>query len=349
MVVDLVPHYLGQALPAALFIGVHVVIARLSADSELEAMQNAGLSLAWICRPFLLLGVIGAIIGFGLYGYLEPLSRYAYNVAYQTATQGTWSGTIPPGQIMRVSKNLVVTADKSDQTTGALSHVFVYQRDPNGREKLTTGRTGTLLLSDDRTQVMLTLQNGEQMGLLPDNRIDSLSSGSTTMHHPFVLRFPAFRARGSDEQEMTMGELWRARNSAQPPQPVRRLEAEFHSRIIRSLSLVLLPLLAVSIGLAAKRARRQYGLVVGVIILVLFDHAVELAQAVGSAGLMDPRPPLWGCFLLFLIFCLWIFRRAVRNTSEGPFDRVFDWLGQVIDLVSDMWRRRSPSRAKLRA
>ena len=350
MVVDLVPHYLGQALPAALFIGIHVVVARLSADSELEAMQNAGLSLAWICRPFLFLGVVGAVIGFGLYGYLEPLSRYGYHVAYQTATEGTWSGTIPPGQIIQVSKNLIVTADASDPETGAMSHVFVYQRLPDGRERLTTGRSGTLLLSDDRTQVMLSLKSGEQMDLLPDNRIDSLSSDSTTMHRPFLLNFPAFRARGSDEQEMTMGELWRARNSPHPPQPVRRLDGELHSRIIRSLALVLLPLLAVSIGLAAKRARRPYGLVVGVIILVLFDHAVELAQAVGSAGLMDPRPPLWGCFLLFLIFCLWMFRRAVRNTSEGPFDRIFDRLGQATDLVLRAGRRLSPARRpKLRA
>ena len=350
MVVDLVPHYLGQALPAALFIGIHVVIARLSADSELEAMQNAGLSLAWICRPFMLLGVLGAIVGFGLYGYLEPLSRYGYHVAYQTATEGTWSGTIPPGQIIQVSKNLIVTADTSDPATGVVSHVFVYQREPNGDEKLTTGRSGTLQLSDDRSQVTLSLKDGLQMDISRDNRIESLSSESTTMRHPFLMSFAAFRARGGDEQEMTMGELWRARNSPHPPQPVRRLDGELHSRIIRSLSLVLLPLLAVSIGLAAKRARRQYGLVVGVIILVLFDHAVELAQAVGSAGLMDPRPPLWGCFLLFLTFCLWMFRRAVRNTSEGPFDRIFDWLGQATDWLLGAGRRALPGRRpKLRA
>jgi lipopolysaccharide export system permease protein len=193
MLIDLVPHYLGLALPAALFIGIHFVIARLSADNELEAMQNAGLSLAWISRPFLLLGAIAAFGGFGLYGYLEPLSRYAYRAAYQTATEGTWSGVIPPGQIIQVSKNLIVTADASDQATGALSHVFVYQRQSDGKEKLTTGRSGTLDLSEDGTQVVLSLKNGKQMDVLSDNRIDTVSSDSTTMHHPFLLHFATFR------------------------------------------------------------------------------------------------------------------------------------------------------------
>ncbi|WP_158800799.1 MULTISPECIES: LptF/LptG family permease [unclassified Acidisoma] len=350
MLVDLVPHYLGLALPAAIFIGIHFVIARLSAGSELEAMQNAGLSLAWISRPFLLLGAIAAAGGFGLYGYLEPLSRYAYRAAYQTATEGTWNGVIPPGQIIQVSKNLIVTADASDPATGALSHVFVYQRAPDGKEKLTTGRSGTLVLSDDGTQVMLSLKNGEQMNVLPDNRIDSVSSDSTTMHHPFLLHFANFRARGFDEREMTMGELWHARNHPHPPQPVRRLDGEFHSRLVRSLSLVVLPLLAISIGLAAKRTRRQYGIVVGVIILVLYDHAVQLAQAIGTAGLMDPRLPLWGCFLTFTVFCLWMFRRAVRHTSEGPFDRIFDLLERASDRIARAWRRPVPmGRRKIRA
>jgi lipopolysaccharide export system permease protein len=339
LMIDLVPHYLGLALPAALFIGIYFVIARLSADNELEAMQNAGLSLAWISRPFLLLGSIAAIGSFGLYGYLEPQSRYAYNAAYQAATEGTWSGVIPPGEILHVSKNLIVTADASDPATGTLSHVFVYQRNPGGEEKLTTGRRGTLALSDDGSQVMVSLTDGKQMKVLPDNRINTVSSDSATMRHPFLLRFPAYRARGTDEREMTIGELWRERNSPHPPEPVPVLDGELHARFVRSLSLLDLPLLAISIGLAAKRARRQYGIVVGTIILVLYDHAVEFAQAIGTAGLMDPRALLWGCFGLFTVFCLWMFRRAVRHTSEGPFDGIFDLLERAADRMLGAWGR----------
>jgi lipopolysaccharide export system permease protein len=339
MMVDLVPHYLGLALPAALFIGIYFVIARLSADNELEAMQNAGLSLVWISRPFLLMGIIAAIGSFGLYGYLEPLSRYAYNAAFQAATEGTWNGVVPPGQIIQISKNLIVTADASDRATGRLSHVFVYQRGTGGAEKLTTGRSGTLTLSDDGSQIMLSVENGEQMEVLPDNRITTVSSQSTTLHHAFLLRVASFRRRESDEREMTTGELWQVLNGPRPPRPAWPLVGELHSRLVRSLSLVELPLLAISIGLAAKRARRQYGIVVGFIILVLYDHAVELAQAVGSAGLLDPRAPLWGCFLLFTVFCLWMFRRAVRHTSEGPFDAVFEMIERASDRILSIGRR----------
>lgn len=157
MLVDLVPHYLGLALPAALFIGVYFVIARLSAGNELDAMQNAGFSLGWISRPFLLMGILGAVLGFGLYGYVQPYSRYAYRAAYSAATEGTWNATIPPGEMTRVSRNLVVTADRSSRIDGQLSHVLAYQHEPDGSEKITSARSGRIVLSPDGTQLLLKL------------------------------------------------------------------------------------------------------------------------------------------------------------------------------------------------
>src|SRR3712207_7931826 len=76
LLVYLVPHYLGLALPAALFIGVYVVVARLSEDPELGALQSVGFSLARLGRPFLLVGLPFARSAVGAYGYVQPLGRH---------------------------------------------------------------------------------------------------------------------------------------------------------------------------------------------------------------------------------------------------------------------------------
>ena len=355
ILVDLVPHYLGLALPAALFIGVYFVVARLSAGNELDAMQNAGFSLAWISRPFLLIGVVVAIAGFGLYGYLQPYSRYAYRAAFQAATEGGWNATIPTGEMTHVSKDLVVTADKSGRMTGRLRHVMIYQRQPDGSERVTTARTGQILLSPDGGQLLLKLENGIQMEIDPDqaDRVQMLTSRTTTMLRPFVLRLSAFRARGIDEREMSLNELWAA--LYRPPtghsgfqSPTRRqMQGEMHGRLIRSLSLALLPLLAVPFGLSAKRARRQNGIVVGVLILVLYYHAIEFAQSLGTAGLIDPRPALWGAFALFAGLCVSTFRRAGRHTSAGPLDGLLTALDLAGDAFLRGWRSlyRGPARS----
>lgn len=124
--------------------------------------------------------------------------------------------------------------------------------------------------------------------------------------------------------------------------PRHRLQAELHSRLARALSLALMPALAVPLGLAAKRARRQYGMVVGVVILVLYYHAVQLAQSIGTAGLADARPAIWGVTALFTAFCIAAFRRAERHTNEGPLE-------MIISILQRSWSLGARGRSRDRS
>src|SRR5690349_7716470 len=58
MLGNLVPHYLGIALPAAFFVGILYATLRLSNDSELDVMRASGLSLRRLAAPMLLVAVL---------------------------------------------------------------------------------------------------------------------------------------------------------------------------------------------------------------------------------------------------------------------------------------------------
>src|SRR5262245_42825054 len=68
MAANLVPYYLGLALPAAFFISIFVVVAKLGGDNEFDALQSTGLSVRRISRPFLWLGLSLAVFSLLLYG-----------------------------------------------------------------------------------------------------------------------------------------------------------------------------------------------------------------------------------------------------------------------------------------
>jgi lipopolysaccharide export system permease protein len=357
MLADLVPHYLGLALPAALFVGVNVVVARLSAENELDALQNAGISLGRISRPFLTIGLLASLCGIGLYGTLQPAARYAYRAAFQAATQGSWDATIVPGEMIHVSRSLMVTADRADRIGGRLHRVFIMQRQADGGEKLTTARNGRVTLLQNGTRLLLTLDDAIQIDTPPGGALvdqeavdreagrqaSTLTAPQTSLERPFALTLARFRARGADEREMMPGELWRAAKHPPPGLTRFRLLAELHGRLARALSLALMPVLAVPLGLATKRARRQYGLVVGVVMLVLYYHAIQLAESLGGATLADPRPAIWGTFLLFAALCVALFRRAERRSSENPLDGLAGLFGAVLDRARDarLLRRNS--------
>jgi lipopolysaccharide export system permease protein len=106
--------------------------------------------------------------------------------------------------------------------------------------------------------------------------------------------------------------------------------------------LAVLPLLAVPMGLAAKRARRSYGVALAALILVLYQQALQFLEALGDVGRLDPRPALWAVFLLFAAFCGAVFRRSSRNPSEGGFDGALAAIerGALSAAALLPWRRR---------
>jgi lipopolysaccharide export system permease protein len=427
LVLYLTPHYVGLALPAAFFISLYTVVSSLSEHHELDALQSSGISLLRLAWPFMLVGVVLSMLGLALFGYLQPLGRYDYRAALNAVMHAGWNATVSPGEFTRIGSRMTVSVDAVDRTTGQLTGIFIQQRERDGTEVTTTARTGWLTRHADAGQVALELDGGTRLSVSPEGEARTMRFDDSDTNRPFSVVIAAFRPRGDDEREMTLGELWRAiplapvgglsvgrskgrqapsatatatatvpapgpapvagqivapdsqspaplagdqampapggdrvsplpesnrtlalpeASSAPAPVPRRRLQGELHSRLVRSFSLVLLPLLAMPMGLGAKRTRRWHGIVLSALILVIYHHGVQLAESLGDIGVLDPRPALWGLFTAFAIFCVVTFRHAHRHPYEGPFDGVLswlDWLGRAIGgRLARLWpwRRR---------
>jgi lipopolysaccharide export system permease protein len=336
----LIPHYLGLAMPAALFLAVYVVVARLSQDHELDALQASGFSLARLSWPFLAVGLLCAALGVGLYGYVQPLSRYSYRAAFHALTNAGWNATLIPGEFVQIGHRLTVYVERRDAADGLLRGVFLHQRREDGGEVLTTAATGRLLVSATDSELLVELEDGQQITLSPGGEASTLRFTNSAQSRPFVRRLPIFRLRGVDEREMTMHELWAARSLPDPPVPQRRMEGELHGRLVRSVSLLLLPLLAMPMGLAAKRSRRSVAILLGAVILVVYQQALQLMESLGDVGRIDPRPALWILFLLFAAFSILVFRHSNRNPNEGAFDGVLARLDMAANTAARWLPRR---------
>ena len=341
----LIPHYLGLAVPAALFLAVYSVISRLSQDHELDALQASGLSLARLSRPFLGVGLACALLGGALYGYVQPVSRYAYRAALHALTEAGWNATLVPGEFAQVGRRLTVFVERRDPTTGLLHGILLHQRQDDGTEVLTTAATGEMVLDAGRSELLLQLEDGRQVTLDADGLASTLNFASSGQSRPFTRRLPIFRLRGADEREMTLSELWTGLERPDSPVAARRMVGELHGRLVRSASLLLLPLLAVPMGLAAKRSRRSVAILLGAVILVVYQQAIQLLESLGDLGRIDPRPAMWLLFALFTAFALLVFRHSNRHPAEGAFDGVLERLDRAAGWIGARLARLVPRRA----
>src|SRR6266478_1369747 len=75
---NLIPPYLGLALPAALFAGVLLAAMRLSGGSEIDAMQAAGIGLARVMLPIMAIAIVTMIGGVAIFAVLQPRAFFSY-------------------------------------------------------------------------------------------------------------------------------------------------------------------------------------------------------------------------------------------------------------------------------
>lgn len=324
LMLNLLPHYMGLALPAAFCIGTLSALSRMSKENEIDALENAGWSLRRIGAPLIGCSVLFALISVLLFGIVQPYSRYAFNEMRHAILAAGWDGRVEQGVFLDAGDGLVLSAGEIDVTGRVLYNVFLVQEDA-GAETVVTAERGIVVPTPDKTGVYLILRNGQVTpaggGMLDFDQMQ--------FDHKFDAADNPFRPRGGHERELTLFELWQEMYpvSGIPPEP--RFAAEFHNRLVRAVSLIGIALIAVPLGVSRKRAATWQRMVLAVVLLAVYDNLIKLASGYAKLGHIDPAVSLWGACALFNGLSLWLFLSSPGQGARNPLRRVLRQLDRL--------------------
>lgn len=339
---NLVPHYLGLTLPAGFFIALFVVITRLNEGSEIDALLASGVSLTRIVAPYLALAGVLTVASLILFGVLQPYSRYAYRAVMHAAETAGWSGQAEPQTFFTPEHNLTMTADTVDVTGEQLGRVFIRKTLPDGREEVTTAASGRLVRSGGGANVRLDLIDGQQFSTASTGAARVLSFRSFAIDLPLTSAEKLLRGRGRDARELTLGELAAQARKPTTMIPRQELLAELYARLARSFALPLLPLLALPLGLSAKRGGRAPGIIIAGLLLIAFQHMLQLGQSLASSGRAQALPAILIPFGIFAAICVVTFYTSRKRPGETPVGVLAERVG---DMIRSMLRERRDAEA----
>jgi lipopolysaccharide export system permease protein len=333
MALNLVPHYLGLALPATFCIAVLTTLAALSQENEIDALENAGWSLRRIGAPFIGAAVVLTMISLPLFGVLQPYTRYAYRAIKHAALNAGWSGRIEEGVFVDAGNGLLISAGEVDPTGRILSRVFVVQRE-DGEESVFTAERGLVLPDPEARVVRLLLKDGR--GLVQGGWLDF---EDLKLSREFAIDRNPFRPRGRSERELTFGELRTRAKGADgfPPEP--RYLAEFHGRLVRTFSLIGVALMSIPLGVTRKRAPVWPRMVLALAILIAFDQLLQTVQSLASLGRVDPALGLWGVAAVFTLGSAWLYAVTPGQGSPSPLRGALRRIDLLFVDLGDFARR----------
>jgi len=280
LLTDLLPHYLGLALPAALCVSVFMIVRRMSDNNEIDALLASGLSLARIARPFMQAGVLLGALGILLYGYVQPFARYDFRAGFYYAAHSGWAPHLQSRMFATTSGSAMLTADTVSYDGSRLIHIFIQEQGKTANHVITADH-GTLLPVPGKLASRLDLWNGV---ILTDPHPDHPHDRPTQAHFDHTTRILApseghgFRTRGLDERELTSVELVGLLRHHKGAIPRSHLRAEINFRLARAIAIPFIPALAAALAIGAKRRRPILGLITLALILVAFDHTLQFGQ-----------------------------------------------------------------------
>lgn len=334
MILNLLPYYLGIAVPLALLLGIIITVDRFSRSSELTAAFGSGMSLFHITKPFLFIGVFLAVLTLFIEGYMQPVGRYNYRKVENSVKQQSFTAALREGTFTSIGGRTFFAG--TDLPGAAIGPIFIYEKltDDSGKSSLriTTASQGKLIVREKTMEPVLQLAKGQTYTVLEteNKQLDvDLSFESSSIARPAEI--VKYRVRGDDEREMTSRELFANRKGEVEKFTISPQvnNATLHLRLAKAVLLLILPFIAVPFGLNYGRNPSSAGIAIGVVFLISLQKALEFGQSLGAAGKIPPWAGIWPIIIAVALFAFWLFRKSAYKMGQPPLTAVSHYISHI--------------------
>jgi lipopolysaccharide export system permease protein len=349
----LVPHYLGLALPAAMFLGLLFGFNKMSRDSEIDAFLAGGIPLHRLMRPVALLAVLLALVSLFVFGWLQPHTRYAYRAVIFTVKNVEVFYLAEEGVFMQAGDRTFIL-DKLSRRDNAFERIFLFEdRGRDGSETITAAG-GSLIEVPSDPRPVLRLEGAHRL------KLDTLPRfGEATTPPPGLVGTfdrvdtplgrvsnKAFRQRGEDQRELTLPELVSAVSEPPADIPPAAIGSELHKRLVSVATIIVLPFLALPFAIGRRRGQRAYRFGIALVILVAYHEVIEQGALIARLQDVSPFLALWLPFGLLAAFAFWRFHAICFRVEPDRLEPAVERLsGAIAKARAALVARQSPGAA----
>jgi lipopolysaccharide export system permease protein len=185
-------------------------------------------------------------------------------------------------------------------------------------------------------------------------RVDSKPDGTggkasvfSELSLPLEVVAPEPFRENRKESELSLSQLVRAYVEKWPGLGQDDVLAELNYRIVRTLTVLFLPLLAIPMGLTSRRQPTSIRIVVGIAILIVYYQVLNFGKDMAENGRFSSFVALWVPFLVFSLGSTYMFYVANSRLNQDPFAVVFGTIDDGWRWLKRSWfalfRRRKPA------
>ncbi len=323
MLLMLFPFVLTYAMPMGLLTAVLLTLGRLSAQHEITAMRAAGVGLARIGAPVLLVAVVSVAISLVVNFSYAPNAKSDYRERLADAVRTNPLSFVVERTFVRQFPGVVLYVGAREGNR--LRDFWVWELDKQNRvTRFSRADSGHFEWNEEDNYVMLVLENGRVEVRNTDDPEDFSKAPISPSFERLPIQLPldrVFKRQPFVKKVSWMNfselvsEQRRLQTSADPADVERLLQVKMniHEKAALAFSVLSFALIGVPLGIRTKRSETSANL--GVALALTMGYYLIMI----AAGWLDKHPELhpelliWLPNFLFQSFGVWSWHRLGRN------------------------------------
>jgi lipopolysaccharide export system permease protein len=316
----MLPAYLELTLPMALLLSLVVTFARATRDGELVALYSSGLNLNQIARPMFRFAFVVALASLVLSLYTRPWANRKIEETTREMAHTRFTAALRPGVFSPWLDGLVIYVGEIGPDDKLRSIMLADEREDGARQTIFADN-GELITDDDAEVAYLRMKEGTILKASP-----AVDSYDKTDFATFELTINFDSEREEDvapgtipARELNLTQLLAARQaSLSATGSAVEEDIELQRKIVIPAGTLLLPLIAIPLGVQRSRAVRSRGLIVSVVIILLYYVLTTAALTVARQGTIPAVLAMWLPNLTLCAVGVFLFMRASRDKRLFP-------------------------------
>jgi len=308
------PFIIALTVPMGVLIGILSVYGRLSSDSEVIAIQSAGISPLRLIYPALYFSII-ITIGMTLFNnHILPKANYNLKLLLVKIARKRPTINIKEKRFNRIYKGYTIWVDRVDYKHSQISGVKIFQRTGTNIPTIIIAKGGKMFVSNDGENLVLYLHLGE---------IHELTSADPshyriTRFNEHILKIPLGKRhmptsvmKGS--REMNAKELLKKARSVKN----RRIKwvylVEANKKFSIPFAAVVFVFIGFPLGLIIRKGGLGIGLSLSLAIFLIYYVFLVGGEQISNRGYLHPAIAMWLANIVIGGLGIYLTKRAVNG------------------------------------
>lgn len=313
----LMPLTLTITIPAGLLAAVLIVFGRMSSDRELLALKAAGIGLAPIVSPVIIMATVLSLVDFWLIAYVVPTcQKESNNMKHDIVTNNPMNLFTPEMVIDKIPGCRIFFTKRNGVE---LQNVFIWTLgDHNQLSQSIRAERATVNLDMEHQQLVMMLFKERSEQFPGNGDFTKVQPGAHADQLPYGVSLASFYGDKVKNKLawMTLPEIEDiifSMQSAPTGEQASPFLTELQARISFAITAFTFVIVGIPLAIQTQRKETSFGVIVTLVIVLLYYVLGTVGKGLkGNAGVY-PELIIWAPNIIFQAVGAWLFYRANRK------------------------------------